>query len=333
MHYTTIKIWASGFVMASGLLFNMMIFCTKSMNWLWKDSMFSVAYFDDQISFAITFRNTIPEEFVQEFHHMFTSKKIGDTTVLQYMYGKQFQVQEFPCLPTQENADKTVSIYDPRYHVHVPLMQENNKSQSITVAELCEIVRTKSVAWYTGAGISAPVVPTMAALESSLGFSGDTYHERAANLVCTALRNPEHIVAAMHWFYGQCLQGKPTPAHKAVAEYMQGSNRCQLFTENLDMLHEHSGIVPMRVGDPLVFKTVVTSDLLQKTDVFVCIGLSHDDRGLLGYYKHHNPQGIIVALDLERPAYIGKSDYFLHGDAQELLPELVKNLANKKSYY
>lgn len=214
--------------------------------------------------------------------------------------------------------------YDPTYHVHTPLIQHNKKFKNISTDNLRKLMHNKSIAWYTGAGISATVVPTMASLEKSLGMISLIKDENSSDFISNILINPEHTALIMRSFYEQCLYGKPTVAHKAITSYIQCNKNCMLFTENLDILHEHAEINPIRINDPISFKNNVSEQTLKNIDIFICVGLSHDDRGLLGYYKHHNPAGIIIAQCLDQPKYLGETDYFLQGDAQEIIPALIK---------
>jgi hypothetical protein len=70
----------------------------------------------------------------------------------------------------------------------------------------------------------------------------------------------------------------------------------------------------------------VTTDDIKKIDAIVCIGLSHDDRGFLAWYKLHNPNGIIIALDLKKPSYLGSEDMLILGDLHDTLPHLLKQI-------
>lgn len=64
---------------------------------------------------------------------------------------------------------------------------------------------------------------------------------------------------------------------------------------------------------------------LKTVDAVICIGLSHDDRGFLGWYKHLKPTGKIVSInsDLQPASYLGSGDYHMVMDAQEVLSRAV----------
>ena len=71
----------------------------------------------------------------------------------------------------------------------------------------------------------------------------------------------------------------------------------------------------------------IKPEWLKEIDGVITIGLSYDDRGFLGWYKENNPNGKIIAIDLEQPSYLGNEDFILKGDCQEILPELEEKFA------
>ena len=56
------------------------------------------------------------------------------------------------------------------------------------------------------------------------------------------------------------------------------------------------------------------------------MGLSYDDRGFLGWYKQQNPQGKIIAIELNQPSYLGDEDFLAIGDIQEIVPAIQKEI-------
>jgi hypothetical protein len=56
--------------------------------------------------------------------------------------------------------------------------------------------------------------------------------------------------------------------------------------------------------------------------------MSADDRGLLQWYKDQNPQGKIIAFNLEVPQYVGQDDYVVLGDVQKTLPAVLASMNN-----
>ncbi len=100
---------------------------------------------------------------------------------------------------------------------------------------------------------------------------------------------------------------------------MPNSNEHNILTENLDLLHERSGIVPQRIIASQ-FKKVIKPEWLKEIDAVVCIGLSYDDKGFLSWYKQNNPEGTLIAIDFKQPSYLGNKDFLLEGNLQEILP-------------
>lgn len=282
------------------------------MNWLWQNSMFLTKYQNNAVSFTIAFDEDVINQIPTHLHPLCTIQSSHGENIFTYTYGTPINIPPF------QNSDHY--NYNPDYYVHMPLVHNNNNNAiNISEEKLTKILRKKSVAWYTGAGISASVIPTMAKLEKAIGIKGTA----PINTIINALENPEFVACTMLSFYQQCLHGKPTNAHKAIAQHVNSSKHTLVFTENLDMLHEQTGIIPKRALDSAEFTKEITPEILQAIDVMICVGLSHDDKGLLGYYKHHNPNGKIVALCLEKPTYLSEADYFLQDDAQKIIPQLI----------
>jgi NAD-dependent SIR2 family protein deacetylase len=286
------------------------------MNWLWQNSMFLTNYHNNTVSFTIAFQSDLIDQIPTPLHHLCTIQSSHGENVFTYTYGTPLNIPPF------QNSDHY--SYNHNYYIHLPLIHSNNNEPiSISAEKFGKILQKKSIAWYTGAGISASVVPTMANLQESIGIINTDQNECAINAIINALENPEIIAYAMLSFYHQCLHGNSTNAHKAIAQHVNSGKHILVFTENLDMLHEQTGIVPKRALDTAEFTKEITPEILQTIDVMICVGLSHDDKGLLGYYKHHNPNGKIVALCLEKPTYLSETDYFLQHDAQQIIPQLI----------
>ena len=237
-----------------------------------------------------------------------------------YIYGAPFEILNAkPKMPLSHEASMG-TVADPlvvNEEVHLPV--------SITVTDLAAQIKDKAVVFYTGAGISAGVVPTMPEIMAKLGLNADLREKKAA-LVLTkrVLADPDSYIAPMDQFYRACFYGTPTPAHIALTKLV-GLKNWGLLTENLDFLHQRSGVEPLS-HKPDWLKDNVTEDDLQKIDVVITIGLQSDESGFLGWYKKHNPNGKIAAINLQSPNYLGPKDFFLQGDAQVLVPQLYDAL-------
>lgn len=115
------------------------------------------------------------------------------------------------------------------------------------------------------------------------------------------------------------------PAHITLTKLVRLKN-WGLLTENLDLLHQRSGVDPLNHNVPNWLTSNVTEDDLKKIDFVITIGLQSDESGFLGWYKKHNPKATIVAINLQSPSYVGVKDFFLQGDAQVLVPALYETL-------
>jgi NAD-dependent SIR2 family protein deacetylase len=133
--------------------------------------------------------------------------------------------------------------------------------------------------------------------------------------------NAPAAVAKFKQFCDGACQLQPSQAHCAVAEIAR-TKQCAVFTENIDVAHQKSGIQPI-MADPRLREQ---GSYFKDIDAIVCVGLSHDDRGLLAFYKQHNPAGVIIAIDLKQPNYLGQEDMLVTGNLQEIVPSLAKKI-------
>lgn len=205
------------------------------------------------------------------------------------------------------------------YYLARPLVHDKAKPKDIGINDLAELIKSKCFAFYTGAGISiAARVFSMHELTESLGLDQSKLvdaltHETLSN-------QQEKAFSGWSNFCNAAFNAEPTEAHKTLAEIAVRYN-AQIFTENIDHLHERSGILPFHPAKSNVLEKIKPEEF-KELDAIICIGLSHDDRALLAYYKTCNPDGILVAIDLKQPNYLSDNDYFVQGDLQALLPAL-----------
>ena len=183
------------------------------------------------------------------------------------------------------------------------------------------------VAIYTGAGISAAAgVPTMGQLNDLLGFEE---REEFIKSLGRVVQTPLETAKRVRLFHNACFKSGTTAAHQAIS-VLTKTYGIPVMTENLDCLHEVSGIQPYRINADEIRREVSQEEAC-KIDYIVCIGLSRDDRGFLGWYKHMNPKGKILAIDISKPSYLGSDDYLLDADLQEVLP-LVREYMSQDFY-
>jgi NAD-dependent SIR2 family protein deacetylase len=200
------------------------------------------------------------------------------------------------------------------------------KPQEMEVAQLVEILKDKKVLFYTGAGISmASGVHSMDQLQETLGIE---MSEKIDSLLKKAVANPQGVIDSWEEFTKAAFEKPATPAHQSLRTLAQ-KLKSQIFTENVDHLQERAGVKATHLTGPWL-KENIQPEWLRDVDVVITVGLSYDDRGLLGWYKENNPNGKIVAVNLSQPSYLGNEDFMLKGDCQKIVPELEKGFAEKE---
>lgn len=223
----------------------------------------------------------------------------------------------------EEPADnKPYTIHERRDFTKTP---QKHNPKTISVQELGELIKTKRIIFYTGAGISAAAgVWTMQPLMNALGIDPldncDTFmHE--------LLEEPQKKQQIFAQFCEEAFTAQPTPAHNALASIAL-AKKTRILTENFDLLHEHAGVKAEHISGPWLRAHVNPHDL-KELDAVICIALSYDDRGFLGWYKENNPHGTIVAIDLVKPSYLGNEDFLLQGDCQKIILALQQKFSNR----
>lgn len=200
------------------------------------------------------------------------------------------------------------------------------KPQEMEIAQLIEVLKNKKILFYTGAGISiASGILSMDQFKKNLGID---MAQKIDDLLKKAITAPESVINLWEEFVEAASEKPATPAHQSLAKLAQ-KLKAQIFTENVDKLHEKSGIRAIHITGPWLEENI-QPEWLKDIDAVITIGLSHDDRGFLGWYKENNPNGKIIAIDLTQPSYLGNEDCILKGDCQEVIPELEKELIVKE---
>lgn len=206
------------------------------------------------------------------------------------------------------------------------LTYKNASPKVLSIEELALFISDKTIVFYTGAGISTETVPTMPQLIKALDLNSTG--RNGVNLkefVRRALASPDTFSKPMTAFYEACLYGAPTAAHQAIKDIIKIRN-WGILTENLDLLHHRTGIKPLAHNGPNWLTDFVSPEDLKKIQVIITVGLSGDESGFLAWYKQNNPEGIIVAVNINQPSYLSDKDFLIVQDAQKALPALAKLL-------
>lgn len=194
--------------------------------------------------------------------------------------------------------------------------------QMMSAEQLVEILANRHVLFYTGAGISASVVPAMAQLEPDLGLTEDLYRtEGLKQYVERATRNPRQLLRIMAQFQDRCANAEPTEAHRILAKISQ-ERHFTLVTENLDQLHQKTGMNPILACLNRYQSNSALKDELLKLDVIVTVGLNSDESGFLAYALLINPKIRIISLNLVKTNYLSNNDYWVKGDIQSVFREV-----------
>ena len=273
----------------------------------------------EEIYFEIFFKETFPECFDEDEKQLFQCEYVNDGKEKKKHFLYSYRVKDGK-VEVNGVPEPSPSHYaeDVEYTACERRVLEESSPISMSVYYLYEIYKDHTVVFYTGAGISAASgVPTMNQLFDLLQM---TDGEEILYSLKNILAAPQEIVDGIKIFHDACVYNSPTNAHLALA-YLAKEKRTQLLTENLDLLHERTGIIPYRINGDRIRKCIDPSGL-SEIDYIICVGLSYDDRGFLGWYKKHYPEGKIIAVDLKQPSYLGNEDALIIGDLQEIIPAL-----------
>lgn len=187
----------------------------------------------------------------------------------------------------------------------------------ISESEVANILKEKKVLVYTGAGISvAAGTPDMSNLERNLGID---QREKVDDFTRTLAVNPGGIIKRMQKIQDSFFKGS-TPAHIALSEIQRVSNLI-IATENLDKLHELAGSDVIKLGQ---INKRITNEHLSQIEYIITVGLQSDDSGLMHRFKQVNPTGRFIALNIVQPPYLDEDDFYLQGDVQHTLPDILQ---------
>jgi hypothetical protein len=207
----------------------------------------------------------------------------------------------------------------PNYYFDEQLVKTRFNPQKIDSSTLFDLLINKKFIFYTGAGISAASsVATMSQLEESMYMGSGIL-----NFLKILIMEPQKLCFAFKQFCKLCVDAQPTPAHIALHKIAQNKS-CAIITENVDLLHQRAGSLPFYANCSEIH--AITPENTQDIDLIICVGLSYDDRGLLTYFKKHNPAIKFIAIDIGNPSYLSEQDYLVQEDLQCVISKLSKVL-------
>jgi NAD-dependent SIR2 family protein deacetylase len=291
----------------------------KTLDMAWhfgEDSHFRFVSKNDEVYFEV-YLGALPDiysDFISEVKNSFVEAPESQRLVFSYRVNAEGKEE----INVPQQFHRRLHPDEGSYLLTDRRVIENATPLTIDEEELSTIIRNHPVLFYTGAGLSlASNVPAMNELQSLLGL------EKGKNFLFSlrsGIENSREFASKIVRFHEACFSSAPTKAHFALKELAALKN-IRLITENLDCLHEASGVYPYRI-DAKHLKDEVGAESLVQFDYMICVGLSYDDRGFLAWYKKHNPKGKIIAIDLQQPSYLGDEDFLLVGDLQEVVPSI-----------
>ncbi len=220
------------------------------------------------------------------------------------------------CDPPEKETESGIEL---SYYVGkmLPLEYDQTITRPNTidsVSDFFSLIKNKKTLFYTGAGISYGVVPTMQELIQSIQLDKE---KDVDWLLLSVLTDPWELERRWRSFADRMRDAQPSPAHLALTRFCLDQN-VQLFTENFDLLHQRAGIIPIIPEWPWFEKNLSLEEIRQ-IEYVVTVGLSEDDRGLLAYLRKHNPQIIIISINPNLVSYLGQQDIWFADDCQKIL--------------
>lgn len=233
------------------------------------DDFFRFVTGKDEVYFEIMF-GSLPDSYEKELKNRFIEKPIlsegieKDRYIFSYACKKGEQAVINQLREEKCNADANHSSYlvDERRII------ENSVPRQIDEEEILSIICNCNVLFYTGAGLSVDSgIPSMAGLYDLLGLEEG---EKFADSLKNASEYPEEFAEKIQAFHDACFFSPPTEAHLALKKLAIFKNT-KIITENLDLLHEHSGIAPYRIHAEEVREIGIAS--LSRIDYVICLGV------------------------------------------------------------
>ena len=297
------------------------------MCWQWtnaKDQEVSVSFVpiesltDNKVDLVIKCRTAFVKSLPQKYQKLF--KFDGETYVYSTSAGRQGRDQSSTSAVNSEEDSQEEEV------VLSKLICKGNP-RKISEKELAEIIKNKRVIFYTGAGISASSVPTMNQLMNDLKMVKK--FEELKEYIVDLIANSENYVKILQNFFDKCENALPSDAHNILAHFIQKRGQL-LITENLDQLHQKTGLTPIVLASNDNYSRGKFSEKIKdevlKSDAVITLGLNSDESGFLKYYKKLNPEGKIISINLQNTDYLSDDDLILIGDIQQLFRKLKSYL-------
>jgi hypothetical protein len=268
---------------------------------------------DPEKSYAyVVFASPLPEEMTET--EKATLQKYVGTDSQEYWYCGFGRFSLERAVVMQPNKQPSLTHLRER-----DLKHEKVTPLEITEEEVAAVIKNGRTIIYTGAGISvAAGTPDMKGLMAYLGIDRS---KKVDDFIQTMMFSPDGMRAKLQSLQSSFFE-RTTPAHESLAT-IQKLTGVKIVTENLDLLGEAAGQNLIKRGEIVAN---FPDEVLKQLDCIVTVGLRADDSGLLWRYKQINLEGRFIALNIEPPPYLSKTDYYLEGDAQVTVPKIAELL-------
>ena len=273
-----------------------------------------------KVFFGIDYYDALPNGLTEEEKAKFIKEKRkingGERDVYVFRFGEAPELHEQTQI--SDISEEEYLVAPKRNFAEQPLPSP----QEMGTPQLAELLKSKKVLFYTGAGIS--MGGGVHGMDDLLNNFQIDLTQKTDGFLRRSVADPEAIKRSLQNFIDAMHKSPATSAHESLARLAQ-KLKCKIFTENNDTLQEKTGVRAEHLSGRWLRKNI-QKEWLKEIDAVITIGLSADDRGFLGWYKENNPSGKIVAINLNQPSYIGTEDFLLKGNLQKIILELEKKL-------
>jgi hypothetical protein len=193
---------------------------------------------------------------------------------------------------------------------------ENTKPTFISIKELSNLIKNNKVLFETGAGISYKVIPSLNKIRNIIRTKYNTQ---------TILQNPNNLIIKLEKWFQKIINSKPTSGHRFLQKICRLTDS-SIITGNFDVLHEKSGIIPIKVHK---YKNYNKDLKLNKKyiKILIVIGVNVDFMEQIETFRKNGTKIIIFALNKSSiPDYVKEDDCIIIGDLHKNLKMLYEYL-------
>lgn len=202
-----------------------------------------------------------------------------------------------------------------------PTLRKGIKPVKINIKTLTDILKSKKrVLIYTGAGISTPQVPSLDQIWNGI----NTKNIIDKNYPVYLFNNSAYFLNLIKNKFKEAY-ASPTKAHFAIKQIIDNKRDWCVATENLDFLHELSGIQPFR-KTPLDGNELLSISNIRFNEYDFCLAIGIM-RPLSNVMRNLREERIEICFIDLKPNYLMKEDdFFIQSDAQNAVVQLKEQL-------